>query len=75
LAGLGSVAEISEAVAQLRGRNAKTELLARYLRSLVPPEAAIAALYLTGKTEPARTGIGPAASRPPLASHRRRTLS
>jgi hypothetical protein len=60
VAPLRALAETSDAVARGCGRLAKAELLAEWLRGLPVPEAAIAALYLTGKTPRGRLEVGPA---------------
>jgi DNA ligase-1 len=73
VAPLRALAETSDAVARGRGRLAKAELLAECLRGLPVPEAAIAALYLTGETPQGRLGVGPAlvhvaSKQPPAAT-------
>lgn len=57
---LHHLVEVSSAVAQVRGRNAKRDLLAEAIRAMEPSELAVGVAYLSGVLPQGRVGVGPA---------------
>jgi len=65
---LASLVEVSGRVAAESARLGKVRELARFLRTLEPPEVGLGVLYLAGEVPQGRCGIGPTALREALAT-------